>query len=143
MIRLLALSCLLTLVAAGPRFMKTRAEIEEYKTLLEKTREDDGLTLEERMEAHPQSNAWENSGKFQGDIYLDDDIIEDLVDSYATGDEEGRMAFTRPNSRWPSNTVVYEFGHNELVSAINLYIQTFNYNTGVFPPLVPTAATPV
>ncbi|XP_028170066.1 zinc metalloproteinase nas-13-like [Ostrinia furnacalis] len=113
MIRLLALSCLLTLVAAGPRFMKTRAEIEEYKTLLEKTREDDGLTLEERMEAHPQSNAWENSGKFQGDIYLDDDIIEDLVDSYATGDEEGRMAFTRPNSRWPSNTVVYEFGHNE------------------------------
>ncbi|XP_028170071.1 zinc metalloproteinase nas-14-like [Ostrinia furnacalis] len=127
MIRLLALSCLLTLVAAGPRVLKTRAEIEEYKTILERTREDDGLTLEDRMEAHPQSNPWENSGKFEGDIFLDDDLIEDLVDNYAAGDDEGRMAYIRPNSRWPSNTVVYEFGANEFNLDQQRYIiQTIN-----------------
>ncbi|KAL0850485.1 hypothetical protein ABMA28_012280 [Loxostege sticticalis] len=112
MFRLVVLSLLVAAVAAGPPVAKSRADIEEYKQALEKTREEGELTLEDRMETNPQANAWENSGKFEGDIYLDDDIMEALVDSYSTGDDS-RMAYIRANSRWPGNTVVYEFGHNE------------------------------
>lgn len=62
------------------------------------------------MAQNPKANAWENSGKYQGDMLLDDELIDDMVNSFSTG---SRMAYVRPNRRWPQNTVVYEFGPNE------------------------------
>ena len=57
----------------------------------------------------PDANPEENSGKFQGDIILDDFIIESMLQEYAMG----RNAYTYPNTKWPDNTVVWEFGEDE------------------------------
>lgn len=61
------------------------------------------------MLANPQANIWENSGKFQGDIVLDDWQVEALVTNFAAG----RAAYIWPNTKWPGNVVVYDFGPNE------------------------------
>ncbi|RVE53233.1 hypothetical protein evm_002066 [Chilo suppressalis] len=121
MLRFVVLCCILAVAAAGPPVVKTRAQIQNYKIALEKSREDDGLTLEERMAAHPEMNAWANSGKYQGDIVLDDELIEDMVEEFSTG---SRMAYTRANTRWPQATAVYEFGAGEF----NLDQQRFILN---------------
>lgn len=68
------------------------------------------------MAENPQASAWENSGKYQGDILLDDEQVEDMVSQYA----QGRHAYIWPNTRWPGNTVVYEFGAGEF-SKFNVY----------------------
>ncbi|CAG9783247.1 unnamed protein product [Diatraea saccharalis] len=120
MFRFVVLSCLLAVAAAVPPVAKSRADIENYKVALEKSREDDGLTLEERMAENPGMNAWSSSGKYQGDIYLDDDLIEEMVDDFSLG----RMAYTRANTRWPSAVAVYEFGPGEF----NLDQQRFILN---------------
>ncbi|XP_047989328.1 seminal metalloprotease 1-like isoform X2 [Leguminivora glycinivorella] len=46
------------------------------------------------------------SGKFEGDIVLDDWQIEAMVQEYAMG----RNAYTWPDTKWPDNTVIWEFG---------------------------------
>lgn len=61
------------------------------------------------MLANPQANIWENSGKFEGDIVLDDWQVEALVTNFAAG----RAAYIWPNTKWPDNVVVYDFGPNE------------------------------
>ncbi|CAH2989829.1 unnamed protein product [Chilo suppressalis] len=110
MFRAVILFCLLAAAAAGPPVVKTRREIEDLKQTLERSREDDGLTLEERMAMRPLQSEWANSGKFEGDMILTDEQIQDLVDGFSSS---GRMATTRANSRWPQSTVVYEFGSGE------------------------------
>jgi hypothetical protein len=70
---------------------------------------DDGLSLEERAQKNPLANAWENSGKFEGDIFLDDDLIEEMAKT--NGDQ--RNAYIVANTKWPSSTAVYEFGSGE------------------------------
>ncbi|CAH2100306.1 unnamed protein product [Euphydryas editha] len=65
------------------------------------------------MLANPEANVWENSGKFQGDIVLDDWQVEALVTNFAAG----RAAYIWPNTKWPGNVVVYDFGQNEFDAA--------------------------
>ncbi|XP_073942821.1 astacin-like metalloprotease toxin 2 [Choristoneura fumiferana] len=57
----------------------------------------------------PLANPEENSGKYQGDIVLDDFIIDGMLQEYA----QGRNAYTWPNTKWPNDTVVWEFGEGE------------------------------
>lgn len=57
----------------------------------------------------PRANAEENSGKYQGDIVLDDFIIESMLQEYAVG----RNAYIWPDTHWPNNTVVWELGEGE------------------------------
>lgn len=61
------------------------------------------------LPSNPKSSAWSNSGKYQGDILLDEEQVEDLVKQYASG----RNAYIVAGTRWPGNTVIYQFaaGH--------------------------------
>lgn len=74
---------------------------------------DSGVRIDSRMLANPQANIWENSGKFEGDIVLDDWQVEALVTNFAAG----RAAYIWPNTKWPGNVVVYDFGPNEFNAA--------------------------
>ncbi|XP_026764234.2 astacin-like metalloprotease toxin 5 [Galleria mellonella] len=104
MLKFVTLVCLLGLAAGGPPVTKSREEIEAFRTFLETTRRD-GPSLEERMASNPQASAWENSGKYQGDIILDDEQINALVEEFASG----RNAYIWPNTKWPDDVVVWEF----------------------------------
>lgn len=77
---------------------------------------DDGIRLESRMLANPKASVWESSGKFQGDILLNDEQAEMLLNQYA----EGRNAYIWPHTKWPSNTIVYEF-NNEFSKSFCYY----------------------
>lgn len=66
-------------------------------------------TFQARTQALPDANAEELSGKYQGDIVLDDFIIESMLMDFA----QGRNAYTWPNTKWPNDTVVWEFGEGE------------------------------
>ncbi|KAL4703157.1 hypothetical protein ACJJTC_016758 [Scirpophaga incertulas] len=109
MLKYVLLSCLLAAAAAGPPLVKSRRQIENYRAALEASRADDGLTLQERMAKNPKSSAWVSSGKYQGDMILDEPIIEDMVNNYAAG----RAAYIYPNTKWPEGIVIYEFGLGE------------------------------
>lgn len=52
-----------------------------------------------------EASAWENSGKYQGDIILDDEQVESMVEQFS----QGRNAYTWPGTHWPGRVVVYEF----------------------------------
>ncbi|KPI95446.1 Meprin A subunit beta [Papilio xuthus] len=100
---------LVGLVVGGPSFTKTRQQIESFRNFLEKTRTDHGVRLSERVFANPKASAWENSGKFEGDILLDDWQVDALVKSYAGA----RNAFVWFDANWPDNTIVYDFADSE------------------------------
>ncbi|CAK1599449.1 unnamed protein product [Parnassius mnemosyne] len=99
------LLCLVGLAVGGPPVTKTREEIESFKNFLERSRTANGVRLSERVLANPLASAWENSGKFEGDILLDDWQVEAMVQEFAAG----RNAYVWPNTKWPDNTIVYEF----------------------------------
>nr|XP_049698697.1 seminal metalloprotease 1 isoform X1 [Helicoverpa armigera] len=99
---------------AGPPVTRSRKDIEGFRAYLERSRTDDGLRLESRMLANPKASAWENSGKFQGDILLNDKQAELLEQQYAG--VAARNAYIWPNTKWPRNTVVYDF-NNEFTHA--------------------------
>ncbi|XP_034840852.1 seminal metalloprotease 1-like [Maniola hyperantus] len=115
MLRTGVLLCLIGCAVSSPPVSKTRDQIQAFKEALEKSRTDDGVRLDSRILANPEANIWENSGKFQGDIVLDDEQIEALVASYAG--VSGRAAYVVPGRRWPGNVMVYQFGHNEFNAA--------------------------
>ncbi|XP_072935246.1 zinc metalloproteinase nas-4-like isoform X1 [Epargyreus clarus] len=105
--------CLVGSALAGPPpVSKSQEEIQSFREALEKSRHSDGYRLSERMLMNPKANEWENSGKFQGDIILDQRQIDELVEDFAGT----RKAYMRPNSRWPGNTVVFEFGAGEFTA---------------------------
>nr|XP_021194241.2 high choriolytic enzyme 2 [Helicoverpa armigera] len=97
---------------AGPPVSRSRDQIESFRAFLERSRRDDGIRIESRMLANPKASVWENSGKFQGDILLNDEQAELMLQQYA----EGRNAYIWPNTKWPGNTIVYEF-NNEFTNA--------------------------
>ncbi|CAK1599450.1 unnamed protein product [Parnassius mnemosyne] len=99
------LLCLVGLTVGGPAVTKTREEIESFKNFLKKSRTENDVRLSERMLANPLASAWQNSGKFEGDILLDDWQVEGIVQEFAAG----RNAYVWPNTNWPNNTIVYEF----------------------------------
>ncbi|XP_059060346.1 hatching enzyme 1.2-like [Achroia grisella] len=117
MIKLVALVCLVGLAAAGPPVSRSRQEIDDFRTFLESTR-GDGSSLENRMASNPLANAWENSGKYEGDIVLDEEQIAALVDDFASS----RSAYIFPNTKWPDNIVVWEFGAGEFTATQELAI---------------------
>ncbi|KAJ8734263.1 hypothetical protein PYW07_014814 [Mythimna separata] len=100
---------------AGPPVSRSRSDIESFRNFLERSRQDDGIRLESRMLQNPKASVWENSGKFQGDILLDDEQAEMLLNQYA----EGRNAYIWPNTKWPQNTIVYEFNNEFTQAQIN------------------------
>ncbi|XP_021194225.3 high choriolytic enzyme 2 [Helicoverpa armigera] len=102
---------------AGPPVTRSRKDIEGFRAYLERSRTDDGLRLESRMLVSPKASAWENSGKFQGDILLNDEQADLLMQEYAG--VGGRNAYIWPNTRWPSNTIVYEFNNEFTTAQIN------------------------
>lgn len=56
------------------------------------------------------ANDEELSGRFQGDIVLDDVDYEVMLQEYSVG----RSAYTTATiTAWPDNTVVWEFGDGE------------------------------
>ncbi|XP_068628469.1 astacin-like metalloprotease toxin 5 [Battus philenor] len=109
MLRLSVLLGLVGLALCGPPVARTRQQIESFRNFLEESRTENGIRLSERMLAFPKASAWENSGKFEGDILLDDWQVEGLVMNYATG----RNAYIWPDTKWPEDTIVYEFGEGE------------------------------
>ncbi|GBP27780.1 Seminal metalloprotease 1 [Eumeta japonica] len=124
MLRLSLVVLAVGLAAAVPPVTRSRNDIEAFRSFLEstkiggyddrfcrivtKTRKDANLYIQ-RATANPAANAEENSGKYEGDIVLDDFIIEDMLAQYA----QGRNAYTWPNTHWPNDTVVWEFGEGE------------------------------
>ncbi|XP_045456251.1 astacin-like metalloprotease toxin 5 [Melitaea cinxia] len=109
MIRAIIVLCLIGVVVAKPSIARSREDIEQFRYFLESTKSSDGEHFLARSKEFPLANPEENSGRFQGDIILDDFIIESMLQQYA----EGRNAYIWPNSRWPNNTVVWQFGEGE------------------------------
>ncbi|XP_026323621.1 zinc metalloproteinase nas-4-like [Hyposmocoma kahamanoa] len=108
MLRLVAVLALVALAVGSPSVVRSREEIEYFRHFLESTQIDDGTNLEMRQTS-PLANPEENSGKFEGDIILDDFMIQDMLKEYATG----RNAYIWPDTKWPNNTVVWEYGEGE------------------------------
>ncbi|CAH2068286.1 unnamed protein product, partial [Iphiclides podalirius] len=131
MLKLGLLLGFVSLAVSGPSASRSRVDIEAFRSFLEKSRTGNGFRLSERMLANPLASAWENSGKFEGDIVLDDWQIEGMVQEYAAG----RNAYTWPNSKWPRNTVVYEFAPGQLndrqQEAVMVAIRDIERNTCV------------
>ncbi|CAH2100307.1 unnamed protein product [Euphydryas editha] len=109
MIRAITVLCLVGVVVAKPSIVRSREDIEEFRHFLESTKSSDGEHFLARSKEFPLANPEENSGRFQGDIILDDFIIESMLEQYAMG----RNAYTWPNTKWPNNTVVWQFGEGE------------------------------
>ncbi|XP_073964991.1 zinc metalloproteinase nas-4-like [Choristoneura fumiferana] len=107
MVRALVVLCCLGLAVASPPIVRSREEIQAFRSFLENTQTENGDYIA-RMTS-PLANPEENSGKYQGDIVLDDFIIDGMLQEYA----QGRNAYTWPNTKWPNDTVVWEFGEGE------------------------------
>ncbi|XP_045506379.1 zinc metalloproteinase nas-4-like [Colias croceus] len=128
MLRAAVLLCILGLAVASPSLARSREEIEAFRHFLESTKTNDGARIlsRNRISANPEEN-----GKFQGDIILDDFMIEAMLQDYATG----RNAYIWPDTKWPENTVVWEFGEDEFgplqQAAIKDAIQDIENNTCV------------
>ncbi|XP_047525658.1 zinc metalloproteinase nas-4-like [Pieris napi] len=108
MLRFAVLFLLVGAVVCGPSPRRTKAEVEEYRQFLQKSKHGNAYRSSS-SELNPFGNIWEKSGKFEGDILLDDRQIDELVDSFA----QGKAAYIHPNTKWPQNTLVYDFapGH--------------------------------
>ncbi|XP_063530134.1 seminal metalloprotease 1-like [Cydia strobilella] len=106
MLRATVILCCLGVVLATPPFVRSREEIQAFRSFLEDTQKakPDGIRV-----ISPLANAEENSGKFEGDIVLEDYMIEEMVQEYAMG----RNAHLRPRMKWPNNTVVWEYVEGE------------------------------
>lgn len=85
------------------------------------SRQGDGNQFIARTMAAPLANPEENSGKYQGDIVLDDFIIEDMLKEYAMG----RNAYTWPDTKWPEDTVVWQFGEGEFGKSLSYFEDCF------------------
>ncbi|CAK1548151.1 unnamed protein product [Leptosia nina] len=108
MLRFAVLLFLVGAALCGPSPLRTKDEVEEYRKFLQSTRHGEAFKTTSSA-LNPFGNIWEQSGKFEGDIILDDWQIDELVKSYA----DGRAAYIFPNTKWPYNTVVYDYapGH--------------------------------
>ncbi|XP_023948565.2 uncharacterized protein LOC112053397 [Bicyclus anynana] len=108
MMRVVVLLCVIGFAISSPPVSKSRKQIEDFRAALENSRIDDGVLLDSRILANPKANIWENSGKYEGDILLDDNQIEALVSDYAGVDSSNRAAFVVANTRWPGNVMLFD-----------------------------------
>ncbi|XP_068628467.1 zinc metalloproteinase nas-4-like [Battus philenor] len=104
---------LIGLALCSPPVVRTRKEIESFRNFLERTRTENGVRLPKQLLASSKASAWENSGKFEGDIVLDDWQVEAMIQNFAAG----RNAYIWPNTKWPEDTIVYEFVEGEFDAA--------------------------
>ncbi|XP_014369545.2 seminal metalloprotease 1 [Papilio machaon] len=109
MLRAVVVLCVVGLAAASPVLVRTDEEVQAFRDFLESTKSDDASQFMARSRASPSDNAEENSGKYQGDIVLDDVTIESMVKEYAMG----RNAYVYPGTKWPENTVVWEYAEDQ------------------------------
>ncbi|KAJ8734270.1 hypothetical protein PYW07_014821 [Mythimna separata] len=107
---------LISLVAAGPATVRSRKDIENFIQFLEETKTGNANAEEfqARKQKFPFANDEELSGRFQGDIELDDDEYEVLLQQYLQGRNGFRTNFIGP---WPDNTLVFEFADGEFDDA--------------------------
>ncbi|XP_063633552.1 hatching enzyme 1.2-like [Cydia splendana] len=112
---MLRFGVLLLVVAATavPPVTKSRDEIEAFRSFLESGKSDSGFRIEDRQAANPHAKVWENSGKYQGDILLEAEQVQDMLEDFASG----RNAYIWPNTKWPDNVVVYEFAEGHFTQA--------------------------
>ncbi|XP_014370623.2 uncharacterized protein LOC106720435 isoform X1 [Papilio machaon] len=88
----------------------TQSELEEFSDFLQKTSQLD-LNLKSNTDVEGdeddviQDNAWEESGKFEGDLILNDRQRRVIVESVAEGLSRNGLRDT--TKRWPDNEVVY------------------------------------
>ncbi|KAF9795448.1 hypothetical protein SFRURICE_004820 [Spodoptera frugiperda] len=100
------------LAVASPAVTRSRQEIEAFKQFLDEVRRgnENEAEFEAKRAAYPLANVEELSGLYQGDIVLDKEDYERMVEDYA----QGRNAYTSPTiSRWPDDTVIFQFGEGE------------------------------
>ncbi|XP_047034102.1 seminal metalloprotease 1-like [Helicoverpa zea] len=108
MLRLLLFFVAVGLVAASPAVVRTRKDIEDFRQFLEGIRKGNGNREQflARKKALPNVNDEELSGKYQGDIVLDEQDYEVMLQEYAVG----RAAYSSSSiTSWPDNTVIFEF----------------------------------
>ncbi|KAL4703144.1 hypothetical protein ACJJTC_016745 [Scirpophaga incertulas] len=104
MLRFVVFCCVVALSVGNPAVPRTQEQIEQFRQNLVGTQRNDGKQL--RITS-PYAITEENSGKFQGDIILDDDMIDGLVNDFASG----RNAYQFPGTTWPNNTVLWDFNN--------------------------------
>ncbi|XP_068628468.1 seminal metalloprotease 1-like [Battus philenor] len=109
MFRGLIALCFVGAVIATPVVKRTKEEIQAFRSFLESTKTNDGSQFILRSLNTPTANAEEISGKYQGDIVLDDETIEDMIREYAMG----RNAYTYPGTKWPEATVIWEYASDD------------------------------
>ncbi|XP_013144359.1 PREDICTED: uncharacterized protein LOC106107891 [Papilio polytes] len=88
----------------------TRSELEEFSDFIHKTSQLD-LNLKSNPDVEGdeddviQDNAWEESGKFEGDLILNDRQRRVIVETVAEGLSRNGLRDT--TKRWPDNEVIY------------------------------------
>ncbi|CAH1643689.1 unnamed protein product [Spodoptera littoralis] len=116
MLRLIVLAAVFSLSIASPAVTRTRQDIEAFKQFLDGIRRgnDNIVQFQVKRTSHPFANVEELSGKYQGDIVLDEEDYEVMLQEYAIG----RNAYsTSTITTWPYNTVIFEFGDGEFNDA--------------------------
>ncbi|XP_026316316.1 astacin-like metalloprotease toxin 2 [Hyposmocoma kahamanoa] len=126
MLRFLALVCLIGSSLSLPT--RSKDEIESFSRFLRDVNsEKDASTFEENMRKYPWNSAWENSGKYQGDIVLTEEDIEDMVAAFAGDDVTPRNGIASGNRLWPGRNVIFQFaghsanGQNQIRGVMTMY----------------------
>ncbi|XP_026331532.1 astacin-like [Hyposmocoma kahamanoa] len=111
MLCFLALVCLIGSSLALPT--RSRDEIDSFRQFLRDVRsEKNDSTFEENMRKYPWNSPWENSGKYQGDIVLTEEDIEDMVTAFSEEDFTPKNGIQNSNRLWPGRNIVFQFaGH--------------------------------
>ncbi|XP_077297999.1 seminal metalloprotease 1-like [Arctopsyche grandis] len=92
--------------------IRTSKDINDYAEFLKKSvnGKPQAPAIPELEELQPE---WERSGKFEGDILLTENQIDELVDEYSGV----RNAITNQNRLWPNRVVVYNINKSYFTSA--------------------------
>ncbi|CAB3257301.1 unnamed protein product [Arctia plantaginis] len=102
---------LLGLASAGPALVRSKEEIEDFIKYLDRIKKGNSEqpNILSRSALPAVEDSEELSGRYQGDIVLDDEDYERMLTEYTMG----RNAYSTSSiTTWPNNVVVYEFATN-------------------------------